>query len=274
MKRTLSFLKPVFDGLKWAGQGVSAMWRIGRFDYFPTEKNLLLSYWYDFRHFKRVAAGSTMYDFLDSRVVYIKRELEKADLSSKKRQMYRDFLGALHEPKLRERIIKFFESPNPEEHCKPLIDMIKAAWRMGEWVKAPSIAGLSEPFASSAAVAEPETEKDEVVRPDEKPALDAKTYVVAAEIHFELVGKTADYIKLSKHAPKLAGFVKRKFGVSQLPGSFRRLREYSYMKVLEEKNNSRLGQLRRNFNQIIEHPEIFGPAIVKRAEKILDDYFL
>jgi hypothetical protein len=62
--------------------------------------------------------------------------------------------------------------------------------------------------------------------------------------------------------------------VSQLPGSFRRLREYSYMKVLEEKNNSRLGQLRRNFNQIIEHPEIFGPAIVKRAEKILDDYFL
>src|ERR1700722_11321454 len=132
MKRTLTFVKPVFNGLSWVRRGFLIFWRIGRFEYLPTERNLLLSFWYDYAHYKVVAKGKTILDFLDSRVVSIKRELEKTDLSSKKRQMHRDLLDALLDPRLREMIIEFFESPDPEEHCQPLIDMIKAAWRMGD----------------------------------------------------------------------------------------------------------------------------------------------
>ena len=274
MKQTLSTLKSVRDCLSWMRRGCLIFWRIGRFDYLPTERNLLLSFWYDFAHYKVVAKGKTILDFLDSRVVYIKRELEKTDLSSKKRQMYRDLLGALLDPRLREKIIEFFESPNPEEHCKPVIDMIKAAWRMGEEKMTPAIAGVSEPLALPAAEEDSETAKAVAVRLEEKSAVDAKTYVVATEIHFDLVGKPDEYIKISNHSPQLEGFVKRRFSVSALPGSFRKLREYSYKPVLKEKNYKRLGQLRRNFKQIIDHPEIFGWAIVERAEKILDDHFL
>jgi hypothetical protein len=272
MKRTLPFLKPVHDRLNWVRRGCLIFWRIGRFDYLPTERNLLLSFWYDFGHYKVVAKGKTILDFMDSRVVFIKRELEKTDLSSKKRQMYRDLLGALLDPRLREKIIEFIESPNPEEHCKPVIDMIKAAWRMGE-EKTLGIEEMSEPVALLAAEAEPETAAGDEGWPKGKSAVDAKTYVVAAEIHFDLVGRPDEYTKISRHSPQLEGFVKRRFGVSQLPGSFRKLREYSYKPVLKEKNYKRLGQLKRNFKQIIDHSEIFGPSIVERAEKILDDHF-
>ena len=292
MKRTLSFLKPVYDGLNWAAQGVLGLWRIGRFTYFPTEKNLLLSFWYDFLHYKRVVAGCTVYDFLDSRVVFIKRELEKTELSPKKRQMYRDLLGALLNPRLRERIIEFFESPNPEEHCEPLIDSIYSAWRMGEDVKVLSTAGMLETGELSAPeediagedVAEPNggaladgailSKGTDTSRPAGRPLLNAKAYVIAAEIHFELANKQTEYRRLSGHWPDLAGFVQQQFGVSRLPGTFRKLKGYSYKKVLEEQKDSKLGQLKPHFRQIIGHPEIFGPAIVERAQKILDDYFL
>ena len=292
MKRTLSFLKPVYDGLIWAGQGFLAFWRIGRFDYFPTEKNLLLSFWYDFRHFKRVAADRTMYDFLDNRIVYIKRELENMELKPKKRQMYRDLLSALHNPRLRSVIIEFLESPNAEVQYQSVVNAIKSAWRMGEEARVSSASGilggieLSAPEEDVAGedVAGPNggaltdgailSKGTDTSRPEGGPLLNAKTYVIAAEIHFELANKQTEYRRLSGHWPDLAGFVQQQFGVSRLPGTFRKLKGYSYKKVLEEQKDSKLGQLKPHFRQIIGHPEIFGPAIVKRAQRILDDYFL
>jgi hypothetical protein len=269
MKRTLSFLKPVYGGLSWVRRGCLIFWRVGRFEYFPTERNLLLSFWYGFVHYKVIKKGATVLDYLDGRVIFMKRELENNDLSSKKKQMYRDLLSAVFDPRIRTSIIEFLESPDPEKHCQPLIDTIKTAWRMGEEVKAPSIEGMSGLPALPAA--EAETAKKEVALTQEKAALDAKTYVVATEIHFELFGKPEQYLKIAKHSRQLEEFVRRQFRVSQLPGSFRKLREYSYKKVLEETNNHKLGQLRRPLNQIIEHPEVFGTPIVIRARQILED---
>ena len=104
--------------------------------------------------------------------------------------------------------------------------------------------------------------------------MDARTYVIAAEIHFDLANKQSDYRRLSDYWPDLAKFIQEQFGVSRLPGNFRKLKGYSYKEVLEERNDAKLGQLKPHFRQIIGHPEIFGPAIVKRAQRILDDHFL
>jgi hypothetical protein len=70
MKTILSFLKPVGDGLDWVRQGFVMFWRVTKFGFIPTEKNLLLSFWYDYVHFKARRAGADMYLFLDERVVF------------------------------------------------------------------------------------------------------------------------------------------------------------------------------------------------------------
>jgi hypothetical protein len=274
MKRTLSFLKPVLDGLRWVHGGLLIFWRAGRFEYFPTQRNLLLSFWYGFVHYKAVKKGATVLNYLDSWVIFAKRGLENNDLASKKKQMYRDLLGALRDPRTRPSIIEFLESPNPEQHCQPIIDMIRAAWRMGEEAKPASLAGMPVPPSLPAAETGSTTSKDIVAAPEGEPVLDAKAYVIATEIYFDLANKHDDYLKISGHSGQLAEFVKREFRVSRLPTSFRRQREFSYKKIWEDKNYHKLGQLRRPFNQIIDHPEIFGKGIAVRARQILEDKIL
>ncbi len=50
-------------------------WRVYKYSFFPTEKNLLVSFWWDFVYFKNRRPGDTLYDFLDERRVFLKREL-------------------------------------------------------------------------------------------------------------------------------------------------------------------------------------------------------
>ena len=127
MKTILSFLKPVSKGLDWVRRGLVLVWRVNRVSFFPTEKNLLLSFWYDFVYFKSRRPGATAYNFLDARVVYIKQILEYPDRPLKARLLYRDLYNALHHPRLRKIIIDFLESSPPEEHYLPVLEAMKRA---------------------------------------------------------------------------------------------------------------------------------------------------
>ena len=64
--KTLSFWKPLYRKLGWAMSGVKALWMISiKFYFSPTETNLIVSFWYDYHHFRRVQPDKTIDDYLD-----------------------------------------------------------------------------------------------------------------------------------------------------------------------------------------------------------------
>jgi hypothetical protein len=270
-----SFLKPLSKGARWVGRGFLLFWRAGKFSFFPSEKNLLVSFWYDFIQYKKLIPGATVLTFLDQRVVEYKSDLKEGRLSRYRRRLTGELLDALYNPRLRTDIVAFLESPNPEENYLPLWDDIKSAWRLEEekQTKLLSMDGPQEhnlADGSSKTLADQETVKEE--ENNHSPRLDARTYVIAADIYFELAGKQAEFKKLQTE--DLKKFVQEKFGLTHVPGTFRNLRKYSYMKVLNNGNDAERGQLKPQFRQIIDNPDIFGEALVKKARKLLDDYFI
>jgi hypothetical protein len=284
MKTILSFLKPVRKGLDWIRQGLVMFWRVYKVDLFPTEKSVLLSFWYSYVHFKARRAGATVYAFLDDHVVYSKQVLENPDNSSKKRQLYRDLLDALHHPRLREIFIDFLESSPPEDHYPPVLEAMKRAWRDdGQQIPSPGetqemkepeqpdvpLAGLEAGQASE------ESKEDDPPGdpPDDAPGLHAKAYYIAAELHFELAGQQAEYQVLCRQLPELAAFVQEKFAVARLPGRFKKFKGYSYKAALKDRNAAKKGQLKPLFRQIAGNPRVFGEAIAARAREILAEHF-
>ena len=274
MNRTLSFLKPVAE---WA----LLIWRAGRFGVFPSERNLLVSFWYDYVYYKKLRSEATVLTFLDQRIAEWPATLLE-EKSPYKRRLREELFRALQDPPVRQVLIGFLESPDPEANYEWALYSMRSAWRRdGQEAGFAGIVEIGqerpEPVANEAGAVKADAEREKVQAKstaDDTPHLHAKTYVLAAEIHFELVNKLAEYKRLSDYPPDLAKFVQEQFGASNLPTNFRKLKGYSYKEVLEERNDAKLGQLKPHFRQIIGNPEIFGPAIVKRAQRILDDYFL
>ena len=268
MKTILSFLKPVSNGLDWVRQGLVMFWRVTRVGFFPSEKNLLLSFWYDFVHFKARSADPTVYAFLDNRVVYIKRVLEDPDNSSKKKQLYRDLLDALHQPRLLEIFIDFLESSPPEDHYLPVVEAMRRAWRdEGAPVEQPDV-----PSAGPEVERSPEESK-EGAPPGDTPRINAKTYFIATELYYDLAARQDEFQVLCRQLPELAAFVQEKFGVTRLPGRFKEFKGYSYKTALKDHDTSIKGQLKPHFRQIVNNQKVFGEAIVSRAREILAEHF-
>lgn len=265
MKTILSFLKPVSKGLDWVRQGFVMFWRVYKVELSPTEKNLLLSFWYDYVHFKARKADATIESFLDDRVVSIKRILEDLDNSSKTRQLYRDLLNALHHPRLLNIIIHFLESSPPEDHYLPVVEAMKRAWRDdGQQI---SLAGVEAGYSSGES-------KEGDPPPGKPPELMAKTYFIAAELYYELAGQQDEFQALCRQMDELTAFVQKQFRVVRLPGTFNKLKGYSYKKVLTGRNTAqKKGQLKPHFRQIADNPPIFGEALVGRAREILAEHF-
>jgi hypothetical protein len=260
MKTILSFLRSVSDGLDWVRQGLVSFWRINKFYFFPTERNLLLSFWYDYVHFKARRAKATVEDFWDNRVVFLKQEVEDLDNSRKRRQLYRDLLNALHHRRLSKIIIDFLKSSPPEEHYLPVVEAMKRAWRDDGGAAGLEVAPLSE-----------ESEDDDPA--GDESGLHAKTYFIAAQLHYELSGRQDEFQVISRGMAELTAFVQKQFGVKQLPGTFRKLKGYSYKKALTGRNVAKKGQLRPFFRQIAGHSEVFGEVIAGRAREILAEHF-
>jgi hypothetical protein len=263
MKTILSILKSIGKGLDWIRQGLVMFWKVHRMDFFPSEKNLLLSFWYSYVHFKARKDKGTVYLFLDQEVVYIKRTLEDLENSSRKRQLYRDLLNALLQPHFREISITFLKSSPPEDHYLPVLEAMNRVWRdNGEQMNASG-------------------ETDNTKLPEEGdatgdvPEFNAKAYYIAAELYYEQAGRSGDFQAVCRQMSELKAFVQEQFKVAQLPGTFKKLKGYSYKTNLtdDEKNKGKKGQLRPHFRQIADHPEVFGEAIAGRARDILAEHF-
>lgn len=286
MKKTLSFWERVYRDLCWAGSGLKAFWRIGpKFYFSPTERNLLVSFWYDYHHFRRVQPEMSIDDYLDWRVRDIKRIVVDLRRSVKTRQLNGDLLQALGDEQIRSMFVGYLRADSPSDH-RPMVAAIRGAWREkgGQDANKGRVTVVSEGQAGEVdergagevdegqAGEENEPVVDEPVG-SEGPALQAKAYVIATQLDHELREKESDFEILSRDLPGFVKFVKQHFGVRKLPGTFEKFKGYSYKLILNDRSAPKKGQLRKPFRQIRDHPEIFGEAVAARAAEILRRHF-
>jgi hypothetical protein len=128
--KTLSIWKVVRDEWCWFGRELRSYWRISKFQVFPTEKNLLISYWYEYDYFKRLRPNETVYRFLDDLVRAIEERLEVQEKNTTALRLSRYFLRALQYGRIRQLFISFLESGLPEESWRPVMEAVRSAWRM------------------------------------------------------------------------------------------------------------------------------------------------
>jgi hypothetical protein len=294
MKKTFSFWKPVYRVLCWVGRGFRETWRTNRFDFIPTEKNLLISLWYHRDFYRRNRSEDTVHDFLDNQV----RNLEKYIVDPQRKQTARElngyFLKAIQRERIRKIVVEFLESPLPEENYLPVMKAIRGAWRTeggetetiiirvgaagskhSEKSSEETVSGGGQPMVTgevTKTVPQIENRENEAVGEGGRP-LNARTYVIAVQLYFELEKKEAEYEELSRRLPELRNFIRERFGVEKLPGRLEEFKAYSYKQGLKERSSAKKGQLRTPLKQIMQHPEIFGEAIALRAREILEQHF-
>lgn len=257
-------------GFRWE------LWEVFNFYavYFPTEKGYLVSTWRWYQSEGRAKHFSTVIDFLDARVRYIRANLADPDTGRRTKLIEDGFLQVILNPLTRKGLIEFLEKPAISlEDVRQVQQLMKKAWRIRE-EEAEIVTGSSglqpvvgpEPTVDS----EPSTPEHNGVSSAEFPA---KTYVIATQLHFELAGKEEEYAALSVHLDQLESFIKEKFAVPQLPGTFQKFKGYSYKPILNGKNTNKKGQLKPFFRQIFEHPEVFGEAVAQYAKQVFERYF-
>lgn len=122
--KTLSIWKPVADGFRWAEQGLRSFWRISKFDYFPSEKSLLISFWYDYAHFRRFRPGETVYDFIDLRRRYLETLVDSRNKRRLSTQFFASLLRELDHEQFMRLFITYLESASPEANYRQVLQAV------------------------------------------------------------------------------------------------------------------------------------------------------
>jgi|SRR5579872_5447376 len=260
--KTLSIWKPVRNGLRAVAREVRLSWLVSKFQYFPTEKNLFTSNWYAYTHFKRVRPGDTVYDFLDFRLGALEEWLELGKGKMKALYLTRCLLRALYNGQVRQLFIAYLESAGPGENYRPVMAAVWSVCRTADAGGDKSLAGETGDRQMWDSVYDPGHEH-----------LNAKTYFIAAQLFHELTGDEKEFQSLSTRMPDLREFIRNRFAIEDLPGTFEKLKGYSYKAILNGQSAPRKGQLRPPLRQIVEHPEIFGSKVAARAKEILQKSF-
>jgi hypothetical protein len=272
MKRTLSILKDFYRTLCWAGNGCRSFWNVSlRFYFSPTEKNLLIGYWYDYHHFCRVVPEGGIDVFLDTRVRGLKVKSIHRLRSARYRQLSSELVNALCSEKILVQFVTYVQSPSPKENCEPLINALLGAWRNCKEFDDPETEQSKQPPGQ----VEPKPVESEIewVMSGKGAVgmLNAKAYYIGAELYYELRGEEKKFEQLSWDLVQLRHFIGSQFKIWQLPGTFEELKGYSYKTALTKKPAIR-GQLRPPLRQIAKNPEVFGSEVSARAGAILDKF--
>jgi hypothetical protein len=244
------------------GKRLHRAWQGNKFDFIPTEKNLLTSLWYDRDFHRRSSPKETAYDFLDYHIRYIKKHIVDPRRQEMAKELNGYFLQALEHKQIRELVIEFLELPLSEENYPTVMKAIRSAWRVEE-VKI-------EDKEEDGGDEKVEEEKSENV---EERLLHTKAYIIAVQLYFETEGEEEEFESLCRRLPDLKRFIREKFGVERMPGRLEDFKGYSYKPILKGKNSAKKGQLRMPFRQIAEHPEIFGEVVAGRAREIIEEHF-
>lgn len=102
----------------------------------------------------------------------------------------------------------------------------------------------------------------------------SRTYLIGTHIYLELENREADYDALVRNKKELTTFIAEKFGTAKLSPRIADMKNFSYKKILQGRNNDGAkGQLRPQLKQIIDNPGVFGPEISMFAANLMKEFF-
>lgn len=252
-------------------------WNMTKYSFVGTEEAFVETHWYRCQDNKRQYEDYTSWMYLDKLVRQLRRPSENPRESLKSKRIREDFLAALLDTRGRQEIVAYFDKAVISgEDSRQLWQKIHALWRTS--IGREVLLGAGETVIEGARMTAPVVEaggeeRDIIVEGGREELFHARTYVIAAHISFELEGKELEFESFSHQMTELGNFIKTRFGVRRLPGTFSKLKGYSYKRVLKDKNTSKKGQLKPCFRQIIDHPEVFGNDISQRAQQLFSEHF-
>lgn len=145
--KTLSIWKVFRNEWCWFGRELRSYWRISKFQLFPTERNLLISYWYEYEYFKRLRPNETVYRFLDDLVRAIEEQYDVRVKHTTALRLSGYFLRSLQYGRIRRLFIAFLESNSPGDSYQPMLEAIRSVRRMeaaGNGEKGEATTGAAE----------------------------------------------------------------------------------------------------------------------------------
>lgn len=101
-----------------------------------------------------------------------------------------------------------------------------------------------------------------------------RAYVIALNIYYQLHNREGEYYRLTHTPAEYEAALSFHFQVKNLSTSLYKVIRFDYKKVLNNPDNKGRSQLKKQFEQIINTPEVFNKEIIKRAKEIYEKHFI
>jgi len=100
-----------------------------------------------------------------------------------------------------------------------------------------------------------------------------RAYVIALNIYYQIHKKEDDYYPLTHSPAEYEEMINFLFRAKNLSTSLYKVIQFDYKKELNNPNKKSRGTLKRQFEQVINNPEVFNKEVIKRAKEIYDKHF-
>ena len=228
-------------GKNWVIQSI-------RYDLKPTPENYINFKWHHFKFCKKSDPLITAGLYLENLLAEINNEISKQKSVNKKTLTLAIFKKILDNPQKRDELTALFE---------------RSDLHVSEAKK----------FLREINMTVPTNAKNkEMILPVK--TLSARTFIIATHLYLELHDNESHYETLVRDTAALKSFIASTFRQSNLSSRIANMKNFSYKKILNGKNNENArGQLKPQFKDIIANPFIFGESVSEYARKIYKEYF-
>jgi hypothetical protein len=102
--------------------------------------------------------------------------------------------------------------------------------------------------------------------------INARTYIIATQIYYELYRSRQEYLELKQSMPQYLIVIKQLFNAN-LSNNISKLKSFDYQKILNENKATQKGQLRRQLEQIKNNPRLFSERVAMYVDNLLKKHF-
>lgn len=232
------------DMKNWALQGL-------RYDYNPSPVNYIKYRWSHFNFCKKGDPTITASLYLDNLFQEVKNETEKHRAVNKKSLTLAVIKKTLENKVLKQEMVVLFDKAEiSNEDIYQFLSKIAIS----------NFTGQDEKELSTGSATAPD--------------LPARAYVIATHIYLEINNNELHYETLIRDTTALKEFITSKFKAHKLSGRIADMKNFSYKKILQGKNNDGAkGQLKPQLKQVAANSQVFGKNVSLFAENILKSYF-
>lgn len=274
----------------WLSQKIQKSWVVQNFiyDLNPTPENFIRSKWLHYHFCKNGQTFITPAIYLDNLAKDIEHESLKFKSANKKSLICLLVKKILESNEKKNELIALFEKHEISNgdiqavlnqagiaDTKNHVEKEKQLPQPLDEIKTDIINSYKEEEIDDKKNIEVSDSKEKQKEENEniaKPTIHMRTYFIATHLLLELQNDEAKYISFTYNAKEFKDFIIANFKAETISeqrlGGFK---NFSYKEALKG-NQGKIGQMKPQFKQIVENPELFGKAVSEKANKIIKEF--